>query len=207
VGKATGEKLARDGLLRIAQLQLLSREELVGRYGRMGAHLHDLSRGEDHRPVDPESPAKSISSETTFDDDLAKVDLLRHELWPLCEAVSRRLKRARLAGQVVHLKLKTSSFRLVARQSVLSGPTQLAETLYRAGCALLDREADGTRFRLIGIGVSGLCEAEGADLADLADPDSAKRKRIERAMDSVRDKLGRASIIKGRSLDVRRRRP
>ena len=206
VGKATGERLAADGLHRIAQLQTMSRGELVNRYGKMGAHLHDLARGLDDRPVDPESPAKSISSETTFDEDIADPQTLRHELWPLCETVSRRLKHAGLAGEVVHLKLKTASFRLVARQQVLPQPTQLAETLFRTGVALLDRETGNTRYRLIGIGVSGLVGPASADAPDLGDPDGAKRMRIEQAIDSVRAKQGRASIVKGRSLPRATRR-
>jgi len=206
VGKATSERLAKDGLYRIGQLQSMSREELLRRYGRMGAHLHGLARGEDDRTVDPLSLAKSISSETTFDQDLSDPSSLRHELWPLCESVSRRLKGERLAGNVVHLKLKTDKFRLIARQTILGQPTQLAEVLYRAGSRLLDREADGKRFRLIGIGLSGLCDPALADQMDLSDPEAIKRSKVEHAMDDVRSRLGRSSIIKGRSLPMPPRR-
>ncbi len=49
-------------------------------------------------------------------------------------------------------------------------PTQLANVLYEAGLVLLQREVDGTPFRHIGIGVSGLEAADGTDPADLLEP-------------------------------------
>jgi DNA polymerase-4 len=65
---------------------------------------------------------------------------------------------------------------------------------------LLKREAVGTYFRLIGIGADDLHPAEDADPPDLADPDGERRRKVERAMDEVRRKLGGKAIVKGRSL-------
>ena len=100
-----------------------------------------------------------MSAETTFDIDIADVEALKHELWPLCEKVSERLKRAGLAGGNVHLKLKTAGFRIVSRQMSLNAPTQLAETLFRCGRALLEKEATDIPYRLIGIGVGDIRDA------------------------------------------------
>ena len=63
----------------------------------------------------------------------------------------------------------------------------------------LDREADGTKFRLIGIGISNYVPAAECDPPDLADPGSFRRKEIERTMDSVRQRFGRDAIAKGRN--------
>ena len=119
--------------------------------------------------------------------------------------MSERLKRAGLAGGNVHLKLKTAGFRIVSRQMSLSAPTQLAETLFRCGRALLEREATGTRYRLIGIGVGDIRDAADADPLDLADPDARQRRKVEAAIDAVRAKLGKGSIGKGRGLEIKRR--
>jgi len=205
VGKVMRERLAQDGISTIGQLQGMDETDLARRYGKMGSHLFHLARGEDRRPVDPEGEAKSISAETTFDTDIADPEQLLKELWPLCEKVSARLKRAALSGRVVHLKLKTAGFKLVSRQSRLPAPTQLAETLYRAGEILLRREAPGEKqggnwFRLIGIGADDLHDAADADPPDLADPDAEQRRKVERAIDEVRRKLGGDAIVKGRSL-------
>ncbi|MBK8157821.1 MAG: DNA polymerase IV [Rhodospirillaceae bacterium] len=200
VGKVMREQLAKDGILTMGQIQQTSLEAMTRRYGNMGSHIWHLARGLDNRRVEPDSEAKSISAETTFDIDISDPDTLAGEMWPLCEKVAYRLKAANLAGQVVHIKLKTAGFRLVTRQVRLQAPTQLAERLYRSGHALLQKEATGDWYRLIGIGVDSLHDAKDADPIDLADPDADRRRRVEVAMDSVRAKLGKDAIVKGRSL-------
>lgn len=206
IGKVTSERLAKDGLQTIGQLQSMEEGELARSYGSMGSHLYRLARGIDSRRVEPDSPAKSVSAETTFDVDIADLGELRRELWPLCEKVSHRLKRAELSGRCVHLKLKTAAFKLISRQTMLPAPTQLADTIYRYGEALLQREALGTPYRLIGIGVGDLDDARDADPMDLADPDAMRRHQVESAIDAVRAKLGRDSIGKGRGFQGRGKR-
>jgi DNA polymerase-4 len=200
VGKVMRERLEQDGIANIGQLQTMTEVDLAKRYGKMGSHLFHLARGLDDRTVDPEGEAKSISAETTFDIDIADFAELSKELWPLCETVSRRLKAAELSAHVVHLKLKTAGFKLISRQARIPAPTQLAETLFRTAEILLKREANGTFFRLIGIGTNEFHAAEDADPPDLADPNAEQRRKVERAMDEVRRKLGGKAIVKGRSL-------
>jgi DNA polymerase-4 len=77
-------------------------------------------------------------------------------------------------------------------------PTQLANVLYESGQQLLARELDGTAFRLIGIGVSGISAADGADPVDLIEPGIARRNAAERAMDRVRQKYGKDAVIRGK---------
>ncbi len=205
IGQKTSESLAKDGLTTLGQIQSMAERDLVARYGKLGGHLWHLARGHDERIVDPDSEAKSISAETTFDIDIAEFDDLARELWPLCEKVSDRLKRAGLAGGNVHLKLKTGGFRIISRQMSLNAPTQLAETLFRSGRTMLQREATGMRYRLIGIGVGDIRDAADADPMDLADPGAAQRRKVEAAIDAVRAKLGKGSIGKGRGLEFKRR--
>ncbi len=200
VGKAMRERLRRDGILTVGQLQELPEERLVARYGSMGHHLALFAHGEDDRTVTPNAPAKSVSAETTFEDDVRKTEELAAILWQLSERVSARLKAADIAGRTVTLKLKTADFRLRTRSQRLSAPTQLADVLYRAGLALLANEADGTPFRLIGIAASGLTGAEEADPPDLVDADATRRAQVEHTIDSIRARFGSSSIQKGRGL-------
>jgi len=206
VGKAMRAKLARDGIRTVGQLQVQDERELLARYGSMGRRLHRFSRGEDDRRVHRGGAAKSVSSETTFLEDLSEAAALEARLWPLCESVSRRMKAAEIAGRTLTLKLKTSAFRTRTRQRRLGAPTQLAEDMYRAALPMLAGECDGTAFRLIGIGLSDLSAPDDAGEADLLDPDARKRAAVEHTLDAVRDKLGRDAIAKGRSLR-RKRRP
>jgi DNA polymerase-4 len=77
-------------------------------------------------------------------------------------------------------------------------PTQLANVLYEAGLQLLAREIDGTAFRLIGIGVSGIDTADGSDPAALLEPAIARKAAAERAMDRVRNRFGREAVVRGK---------
>ncbi len=198
VGKMAQQRLARDGLRTIGDLQRAGEVALARRYGAEGARLARLARGLDDRPVRAEREAKSISAETTFDRDIADFRPLELRLWRLSEKVSSRLKLNALAGSTVTLKLKTADFRIRTRAHSLGHPTQLATRIFAAGRDLLARETDGTMFRLLGIGVSALCEADGADFADLIDRRTAD---AEQAIDRLREKFGREAVIKGLALE------
>ena len=199
VGPALERRLAQDGITRIRHLRDVDVRTLSARYGAMGRRLALLAWGEDDRKVETDAPTKSISAETTFDRDTNDVRELAQKLWPLCETVSRRLKASALAAGGATLKLKTADFRIRTRHRRLVQPTQSAETLYAAALALLKEEAVGTAFRLIGMGADDL-GAAGDGAPDLFDPERARDRRIERAIDEVRAKHGQGAIIKGRAL-------
>ena len=201
VGKSLKEKLIRDGIETIGQLRDWDEATLVRRYGTIGTRLYHFSRAQDNRVVDPSSEAKSISAETTFNADTGTMDALKPVLWTLCERVIKRLKRAELAGTTIHLKLKTDRFTTISRSRSLDTPTQLVDRLYRTAVAMLAKEADGRKFRLIGVGLSEFADPSFADPPDLVDVNRDKTKRVEAAMDAVREKLGDAAILKGRGLD------
>jgi DNA polymerase-4 len=205
VGKATQQMLARDGIETIAQVQDMEESVLARRYGSIGLRLSSLSRGIDARSVEPHSEAKSVSNETTFNQDISDPAELSAILRQLSESVSARLKKDHIAGQTVVLKLKTPDFRNRTRNRTLAHPTQLAERIFATGHEMLLREADGARFRLIGIGVSGLQPDDNADPQDLLDPQATRKAKAERAMDAVRERYGRQSVVTGRTFGRRSR--
>jgi DNA polymerase-4 len=207
VGRVFEQALKRDGFETIGQLQAVAPEDLMRRYGETGARLARLARGEDARQVSIDGEMKTISSETTFNTDLASFDTLSTELLALCERLSDRVKSKGLMGDTVTLKLKTADFKLRTRSRQLMISTQLANVLYEAGEQLLAREADGTPFRLIGIGLSGLETADGTDPVDLIEPGIARKAAAERAIDKVRGRFGRDAVIRGKLYGRRRSRP
>ncbi|SFZ81940.1 DNA polymerase-4 [Devosia enhydra] len=207
VGKVFAEKLRRDGFHTLADIQARPQHDLIRLYGETGLRLSRLALGEDARAVETDHEMKTVSSESTFNADLADFEALSTELLALCERLSERLKTKQLAGDTVTLKLKTADFRLRTRARHLMIGTQLAGTLYQAGLQLLAREVDGTPFRLIGIGVSGLTRAEADDPADLLDPGIARRAAAERAMDRVRERFGREALVRGKLYGRRPSRP
>lgn len=199
VGRALQNRLTRDGFTEIGHLRGCSEDFLVKKYGAIGQRLSRFSRGEDSRSVDPRSNRKSISAETTFFENLAGPQALKDRLWPLCEKVATRAKASDLSGGVVTVKLKTGDFKIRTRSRTLPNPTQLAEVIWRYASDLLEREATGTAFRLIGVGLSSLGPGIEADPPDLADPDAGRRKAVEQTMDSVRARFGTKAIRKGRT--------
>jgi DNA polymerase-4 len=204
VGRAMQARLAEDGIRTIGALQRMEEAELARRYGAAGVKLARLARADDPRPVEPDAVAKSVSAETTFERDIDDLATLQSVLRRLSEKVSRRLKQAELAGNTVTLKLKTSAFRIRTRSRRLSDPTRLADRIHAAGSELLAREADGTRFRLIGIGVSDFADPRLADPVDLIDRGAAKRAAAEAAIDDIRDRFGGGAVELGLVFDARR---
>jgi DNA polymerase-4 len=194
VGPATQEKLIRRGFRIIADLQRADESELMKQFSGEGRRLWRLARGIDDRRVVPDRGAKTISSETTFENDIRDFATLEKLLWKLSEKVSARLKTSDLSGCTITLKLKTADFRQRTRSQSIQTPTQLAAKIFAVSREMLAREIDGTAFRLMGTGVSALRPGTQANDADMLDRRSAD---AERAMDDLRKKFGNAAVIRG----------
>ena len=142
-----------------------------------------------------------MSNETTFNQDIADREALLGHLWHMSEKVSGRMKAKGLAGRVVTLKLRRADFSALSRQMTLEEPSQLADTLFREGRALLAGVHEAGPFRLIGIGYSVLAPADGRDpVGDLLDPQAPRRAGAERAADAIRARFGPDAIRTGRGL-------
>lgn len=201
VGEATRSALARAGVRTLADVRRAGRASLVSRFGTVGERLFSLAHGEDRRVVTPNGAVKSVSSETTFDEDISDIDTLEAYLWGMCESASARMKAKGVHGTTAVLKLRRSDFSALTRQVKLDEPSQLADSLFRATRPLLRAVAGTGAFRLIGAGYTDLAQADGRDpVGDLLDPDAGKRADAERAVDSLRARFGADVITNGRSL-------
>lgn len=205
VGKAFNATLEADGIRTIGQLQRMEESDLMRRYGAMGQRLYRLARGMDEREVHLNDAAKSVSAETTFFDDVSRHDDLVPVLRRLSEKVSARLKKHEIAGHTVVLKMKTADFKSRTRNKRLEDPTQLADRIFRTGLSLMEKETDGTKFRLLGIGVTDLSDPTLADPPDLVDHQAGRRAAAEAAMDKLRDKFGKAAVETGYTFGDKRR--
>ncbi|MCR6702179.1 MAG: DNA polymerase IV [Dokdonella sp.] len=161
VGKVMQGKLAEIGIVTVGDLRALDVAELDRRFGRFGRRLHERAHGIDERPVDPHQPVQSISSEDTFSEDLTLGELepairrLAEKTW----AATRRT--ARIAHTVV-LKLKTAQFRILTRSHTLEAAPRSAEQVQSLALALRERVdlPAATRYRLVGVGLSGFRDPE-----------------------------------------------
>ncbi len=201
VGKAMATKLQQDGVATIGQLQKMDASLLGKRYGEMGLRLARLSQGDDTRAVKPERETKSVSAETTFNEDHRDVAWLEDVLWELCEKVSARMKASGFEGRTITLKLKTGDFKTITRRTTLDAPANLARIAFAAAKPMLHDAARGKAYRLIGVGFSGLSFA-GETLAapDLFGDSREKLAKTEKAIDALREKFGKDAVQAGRVL-------
>ena len=199
VGPAFAKSLEKVGMRTVGDIAAADRRDLADRFGAHGLRLSDLAVGRDTRPVDPDQERKGISAETTFETDLSRREDLEDQLWPLCEKVARQARAGVLAGRVVTLKLRTNDFRILTRRRTLPAPTQTAKTLFAVGRELLAGEAVGPVFRLIGIGIADLVEAEDGP-EDLFAQDETRARKGERAVDALRARFGQGSVVSARAL-------
>ncbi len=198
VGPALALSLEKSGFRTVGDLARAEPRQLAERWGTHGLRLGQLAIGQDNRAVDPEQARKSISAETTFNDDLSDMEALEDRLWPLCERVARTARREGVAGRVASLKLRTASFHTISRRRTLTAPTQTGKVLFAIAREMLAAEVGSGAFRLIGAGLSDFVDAaEGLDF--FADEERRARKS-EAAVDVLRGKFGARAVVSGRAL-------
>ena len=206
IGPKFAGQLRKAGVHTIADARRWGDRKLAARFGDNGLRLARLSRAEDHRPVRPTRERKSVSAETTFSEDIADLDALKDKLFYAATRASTRAKAKGVAGRVVTLKLKTARFQTLTRRRTLAEPVQLADQIFRACLPMLEKEVGGTKYRLIGAGISDLVPFSHDGGSDLLDPARAKRAKAERASDAARARFGDTAILTGRGLRIQAER-
>jgi DNA polymerase-4 len=166
VGPVTAAKMEGLGILTGADLRDRSLDELIRHFGSSAGYFHRAAHGEDHRPVRPDRPLKSIGAERTFDIDLTEeVDLVM-ALEPVIDATWTRIGRAGESGRTLTLKAKFADFRLVARSRTLATPMSDRSVIAETGRDLLRQLLPVDQgIRLLGLTLSGLgSSGAGSDL-------------------------------------------
>lgn len=206
VGDVAAARLHRAGihLLRDAAHADVTRLEAF--VGTLAQRIHLLAQGLDERPVVADSARKSISSESTLEEDVWHLEDIRRELLQHALTVAGRLGAANLHAQGVHIKLKDKNFHIETRQQALSPGVQDPDALYAAGVALLNKiPTSGRAFRLCGLGAHAL--VAGPPPRQLFEsPEDVRRRAIEAARRNIMDKFGtqaltRASLLAPDALD------
>ena len=205
VGPAFARSLAKAGIHTIRDVRKRSDKDMASLFSDSGLRLARLARAEDYRRVNPDSVRKSVSSETTFNSDISDVEDLKDRLWLTCVKTADRAKALNIAGRVVTLKLKTKQFESLTRRRTLAQPVQLADRIFHELEPLLEAEANGRKFRLLGSGISDLMHPVG-DSGDLLDPNAFRRGVAERASDNARARFGKDAVMTGRELRRKRER-
>ncbi len=203
VGKQSSKVFERLGIRTIGQLRQCPLDVLQARFGSSGEHLWQLAHGRDDRPVVPEREAKSISNETTFEHDIADMDVLRAWLVDLSEQVGCRLRRQGLRGRTVHLKVRFADFSLITRSQTLPEPTDITQELWRTADELLCRRLPSGHLplRLLGMGVSGLDDTDLAQGMLFDQADRQRQTRLDSVADEIKGRFGTEALRRGSSLE------
>ena len=211
VGEKTAAKLHRLGIHRASDLAAAEPAFLKRQLGLFGLRLHELAWGRDDRPVVPETEAKSVSHELTFAKNQRSLEILEGVLTGLCQQVSQRLRKKRVVGRTVNLKLRYGDFQTVTRQIALGHPTDDVQEIFAAAVDLMrvERALDDRPVRLLGVGITGLLQRRQMNLdlfggpgADAGQAGADSRKEAFRqAVDKLEDKFGPRVVRPGKAID------
>jgi DNA polymerase IV len=189
VGAASARRLLAKNIRVVRDLQQLDEKNAARILGEDGLRLVAHACGRDDRTVTTTRLRKSISSERTLEEDISDLASLEAHVRRAADSVGRDLRQKNLLAVRVTLKLKTSSFRTVTRSVTLASPSPSTAVLLRAALPLLDGLADGTSYRLIGLGADIAAQATPST-ATLFEETDTRRLTLERTVDALRDKFG-----------------
>ena len=163
IGPKAAARLEALGIRTIGELAQAAPALLIERFGKQyGAWMHEAAHGRDERPVVTRSEPKSISRETTFEEDLHPVrdkERLSRVFTDLCVRVAADLARKGYLGKTIGLKLRYDNFKTVTRDHTLDEPTGDAAAIRRAAGECLKRVPLERRIRLLGVRVAALSKA------------------------------------------------
>jgi DNA polymerase-4 len=169
VGPVTAKRLRERGIERLVDVRSADPDALRAAVGGMAEWLQRLARGEDDRPVEPNRPSKSSSSETTYPEDLTDLEHIRREIARLARDNALWLGRKDLAARTVTIKLRYDDFTTITR-SHSQAATGDPEAIVRRAVALIEKTEAGRRpVRLLGAGVHNLEPAGGSERTRTAD--------------------------------------
>jgi DNA polymerase-4 len=167
IGPKTAERLHREGIETIGQLAEQPLEWLARMFGKRAMNVRAQALGQDDGGVHTESATKSVSSESTFTNDVGDEAELRYVVERKAVGVAHSLERNGLKGRTVKLKLRLADFTTFTRQFTLPYHTSDEEPIKEAAWALLAAELEpGRTFRLVGVGMANF-----GDDAEVEEPD------------------------------------
>src|SRR5215472_16378521 len=200
VGPKTEVRLHEIGFRKIGDVAAADRESLVRRLGSLGEHLYQLSHGQDERLVVPNWEPKSISSETTFEEDTNDRELLLATILELSDHVAQRLRKDGYRARKVTLELRYSSFTTHTKQYSLDKLVQTGEDIAAIARGLFSQFPLNRKIRLIGVSAGDL-HRNGDDPQQLTlFPERNEKEKLSHTVDEIKEKFGIDSLRRGSQL-------
>ena len=159
IGKVTAKKLRSMNIKSGKDLKALDLQTLISHFGKAGAFYYNIVRGIDEREVETDSVRKSYGRETTLISDITDMAKIRIYIRRLSIKVANYLKRDKITGRTVTLKLKYSDFQTVTRAKSFTHGIADAAAIGEIACELLQKTEAGSRpVRLIGVSISNFSD-------------------------------------------------
>lgn len=197
IGPKSAARLKARGIATVADLRRRSLAWLRREFGAsLGEHLYEIARGIDRRPVEPETEARSISREITFDVDVDDPSRLRAVLAGLAADVGMRLRKEGRFARTVTLKVRYPDFTTLTRRRTAARPFQDDDRIFASAWSLFNSLEVRGPLRLLGTGVADLVDAQQLSLFE----DDAKSEAICKLMDAINSRAGERLIKRGREL-------
>lgn len=202
VGEATWAILDHLGVETVGDLARVPATTLSRRLGDAQAqHLLALAAGSDPRPVEPDSAAKSVSVEETYQVDISGKATVEAEILRHADVLGSRLRRSGLAARTVSIKIRYADFTTVSRSQSSAVPTNVGRRIYRIAQSLAARVDIDRPIRLVGVAATGLEPADGPRQLTVTGDD--EWEKVADAVAAVRDRFGDDSVAPARLLGRR----
>ncbi len=205
VGPKSEKRLQRWGVRTIGEIADRDQAFWVEKLGSHGTHLWHLSQGLDDRPVRASRGFKSLSHESTFEEDCRDPDKINRTLLALSEKVARRCRSHGLGGGCIRLKWRFADFSTFTRQRKVGEPTDDAHTIFRVALELCrDFLPLAQAVRLVGVGISDFEKVEGASQPMLFEAPAQKKRRLDASVDEITRRFGKQAVRNASLLDRER---
>lgn len=208
VGEASERKLHTLGIRTIGELATADVDMLRSVLKKHGEVIWNFANGRDVAIVEKEPvDNKGYGNSTTISFDVTDAQTAKMVLLSLAETVGRRLRRDGVRIEVVAISIRFYDLSYVSHQSVLKTATNITREIHEMACRLFDELWDGTPIRHLGVHTGRVVKEDtGRQLALFDDTDYEKLERLDRAIDSIRERFGadaiqRASFLKQERID------
>lgn len=200
IGPKSGEQFKRMGIHTVRDLAQLPLELLEEVYGEWGNCLYQKARGVCRSPVLKHDDTRSVSRETTLEEDSTDPAFLESTLSWLVEKAASQLREEGLRARCVSLKLRYSDFKTVTRSRTLSNAACEDHIIFDTVVGLFRKLfTRRTRVRLIGVALSSLTAGAPPQMELFENLDAGHWQKLYRGIDRIREKYGFRSILRGSS--------
>ena len=199
VGASSAARLERSRIYTIGDLAKRNLKSVQAILGvKLGELVHAYANGIDLSPVRAEhEQAKGYSISTTLEKDITSFGNARRVLLLLADSVSARMRADKAKSFCVGVTVRASDFKDRSHQRKLSEATDITSEIYEVSVQLLRELWDGhTPIRLIGLSLTMLDRGEGEQISFFVDENKEKMRRVDKAVDSIRNKFGNDIVVR-----------